>query len=245
MVPLDALPPALILLGGFPDRTANTQVAALLSTYFTVYNYDRRGHGDTPDSAPYSVDREYEDFDALIGAAGGSAFIYGTSGGGIMALEAAARGLAVTKIAIWEAPYFIEGSRPPLRTDYRELLTQMISENRRGDAVELFFTEAVGIPAPFVAPMRSTPFWPSMEKVAHTLIYDSMVVGDYSLPVERLASVTVPTLVLDGGTSNWLTDAANAVADALPNAQRRTLEGQPHNVAPEAVAPALVAFFAS
>ncbi|HLO17095.1 MAG TPA: alpha/beta hydrolase [Anaerolineales bacterium] len=65
------------------------------------------------------------------------------------------------------------------------------------------------------------------------------------MPTERLRTVTVPTLVLDGGETPWLSNTAQAVADTLPNAQRRTLKGQPHNVAPEAIAPALVEFFSS
>jgi hypothetical protein len=37
---------------------------------------------------------------------------------------------------------------------------------------------------------------------------------------------------------------AQALADILPNAQRRTLEGQTHAVDPQALAPLLVEFFA-
>jgi pimeloyl-ACP methyl ester carboxylesterase len=110
--------------------------------------------------------------------------------------------------------------------------------------VELFMTRAVGLPAEFVAPMRAAPGWPAMEKVAHTLVYDATLTGDFSLPTERVASVTVPTLVIDGGLTPWLSNAARAVAETLPGARRRTLDGQPHNVAPEAVAPVLVEFFA-
>ena len=96
----------------------------------------------------------------------------------------------------------------------------------------------------FVAPMRQAPSWGSMEGMAHAIVYEADVMGDYSLPAGRLASVTVPTLVLDGGQAAWISHAADAVAAALPDARRRTLEGQPHNVAADAVAPALVEFFA-
>jgi hypothetical protein len=84
-----------------------------------------------------------------------------------------------------------------------------------------------------------------METLAHTIVYEADVMGDYSLPAERVASVKVPTLVMDGGTTPWLSHGAQAVADVLPDAKRRTLEGQPHNVAPEAIAPALREFLVS
>jgi pimeloyl-ACP methyl ester carboxylesterase len=111
--------PAVIFLGAGPtDRNANAQLAGLLAPQFTVLNYDRRGRGDSGDTAPYAVDREYEDLEAVIDEAGGSAYVFGTSGGGILALEAAARGLAITKLAVWEPPYIVDDSRPPVPKDY-------------------------------------------------------------------------------------------------------------------------------
>ena len=220
-------------------------LAALLASSFTVFNYDRRGHGESGDTPPYVVEREIEDLDAIITEAGGSAFVYGTSGCAILALEAAARGLAprMKKLALWEPPYIVDDSRPPVPPDYKDQLTRLLAAGRRGDMIELFMTKAVGLPAEFVAPMRQAPFWAAQEALAHTLIYDATLTGDFSLPAEHIASVAVPTLVIDGGTTPWLSHAAEAVAQALPHAQRRTLHGQPHNVAPEALAPALVEFF--
>ena len=112
---------------------------------------------------------------------------------------------------------------------YTRQLTALLTEGRRGDAV---------------AGMRQTPIWPLFEAVAPTLAYDNAIMGDGSVPTERLASIAVPTLVIDGGASPaFMHNAAQAVANALPNAQRRTLEGQTHDVAPEALAPVLVEFF--
>jgi pimeloyl-ACP methyl ester carboxylesterase len=238
--------PAVVIVGGvLGDRSQQAPLAALLAERFTVYNYDRRGHGESGDTLPYAVEREIEDLDAMITEAGGEACVYGTSGLAILSLEAAARGLApkMKKLALWEPPYYVDDSHPPTPKDYKEQLTELLSSGRRGDMVELFMTQAVGMPAEFVAQMRNAPWWPLQEAAAHTLIYDATIVGDHSLPV-GLASVTVPTLVIDGGTTPWLSNAAEAVAATLPNAQRRTLPGQPHNVAPEAVAPVLAEFFA-
>jgi pimeloyl-ACP methyl ester carboxylesterase len=236
--------PAVVLINAGPtDRNVNAQLASLLAAQFTVFNYDRRGRGDSGDTAPYAVDREYEDLQAVIDAAGGSAYVFGNSGGGILAVEAAARGVAITKLALWEPPYILDGTRPPAPEDYKERLTELLAAGRRGDMVELFLTTAVGLPAEFVAPLRQSPFFPSMEAVAHTLVYDATIVGDFSLPTARIATVKVPTVVIDGGETPWLSAAAEAVADALPDAQRRTVEGQPHNFDAAALAPVVSDFF--
>jgi pimeloyl-ACP methyl ester carboxylesterase len=239
--------PAVVLVGGIlGDRSQQAPVAELLAARFTVLNYDRRGRGESGDTPPYAVEREIEDLEAVIDAAGGSAMVYGTSGCAVLALEAAAHGLApkIVKLALWEPSYIIAGSRPPPPRDYQAQLRALLSQGRRGDMVELFMTQAVGMPAEVVGQMRQAPWWPGQEALAHTLIYDAAIVGDYSIPTARLASVAVPALVIDGGETPWLSQSAQAVAEALPNAQRRTLPGQPHNVAPEAIAPVLAEFFA-
>ena len=195
----------------------------------------------------YAVEREVEDLDAVLNAAGGSAFVYGTSGPGVLCMEAAARGLSpkMKKLAVWEPPYILEGSRPPVPQDYKEQLARLLREGRKGDMIELFLTKAVGMPAEFVAPMRQSPLWAAQEAFAPTLVYDATLMGDFSLPKERIAKATVETLVIDGGTVAWMSQAAQAVADTLPHAHRRTLAGQPHNVADEAMAPVLREYFQS
>jgi pimeloyl-ACP methyl ester carboxylesterase len=238
--------PAIVLVGGvLGDHSQQAPLAQLLADHFTVFNYDRRGHGQSGDTAPYAIEREIEDLEAIINESGGRAALYGTSGCAVLALEAAAHGLApkIRKLAIWEPPYIVDDSRPPVPQDYKEQLTRLLQEGRRGDMVELFFTKAVGLPIEFVAPMRMQSFWAAQEALAPTLVYDATIMGDYSVPKERLATVQVPTLVIDGGQSLWMTQAAQAVAAALPNAQRRTLADQPHNVAAEVLAPVLVDFF--
>ena len=239
----------VLVSGALGDRASNARLAALLAPRFTVFNYDRRGRGESSDTPPYAVERELEDLRAVLEEAGGSAFVFGTSSGGNLALEAAARRLSITKLALWEPNFLVDDSRPPLPADYVTTVSQLVSSGRRGDAVEYFMTAAVGLPPEFVAPMRSMPMWQAMEGAAHTLAYDGSVVGDSMagnrLPSEPWASVTVRTLVLDGGQTPWLSGGAEAIAAALPNAQRRTLEGQTHDVAPDALAPVLREFFAS
>jgi pimeloyl-ACP methyl ester carboxylesterase len=240
--------PALILVGGaFQYRAIDpptAQLAALLAQQFTVFHYDRRGRGESGDTPPYAVEREIEDLAALIHEAGGQAAVFGMSSGGVLALDAAAGGLAITKLAVYELPYNSgdEDARQAAER-YTRQLRALLAEGRRGDAVALAMT-TWGAPAEAIAGMRQTPIWPLFEAVAPTLAYDDAIMGDGSVPTERLASITVPPLVMDGGASPaFMHNAAQAVAHTLPNAKRRTLEGQTHDVAPQVLAPVLVEFF--
>jgi hypothetical protein len=238
--------PALVIVGAGPtDRSANAPLAEVLSSRFTVFNYDRRGRGESGDTTPFSVDREFDDLAAVIDAAGGSVFVYGTSGGAAIALEAAARGLGTTMLALWEPPSIVDDEptrlRPP--TDYQAQLEAAVTAGRPGDAVELFFTLGIGWPAEWVAPMRDMPSWPAMEALARPLVYDAAIMGDFRPPIRRLRALDVPTLLIDGATVPWITSAVNLVARAIPGARRQTLTGQPHNVDAAVIAPALTEFF--
>lgn len=213
-----------------------------------MLNYDRRGRGESSDTLPYAIEREIEDLDALIKAGGGSAFLHGGSSGAALALEALARGLAITKLALYEPPFIVDESRPPLPEDYVTQLNEMVASGKRGDAVAFFMTRAVGMPIEAVVPMRQTPIWPTLEAAAHTLAYDGTIMGEmmsgHPLPRGKWDSITVPTLVMDGGASPvWMRNAVQALVDVLPRAQRRTLEDQTHVVSPEVLAPVLIAFF--
>ena len=238
-------PPVILVCGGSTDRMVNAPLAALLARRFTVFNYDRRGRGDSGDTPPYAVERELEDLDAVVRAAGGSAWVWGSSSGAALALEAAARGLAISRLALWEPPYRLQdgGPRPP--ADTAKVYTELVSQGRRGDAVEFFMAKVVRLPDEFVVQARNAPFWKAQEALAHTLAYDATIMGDYEVPAERVATVTTPTLVLTGGASPpWMHETARAIAGLLPEGRHRVLEGQEHNVAPEAIAPALEEFFA-
>ena len=222
-------------------------LAELLAPHFTVFTYDRRGRGDSGNTAPYAVEREIEDIEALIKAAGGSAFIYGISSGAALALEAASRGLAIKKLALYEAPFIVDDSRAPIPKDFLARLKGLLASDRRGDAVKLFM-KLVGVPGIFIFLMRFMPAWSKLTGVAHTLPYDITIVEDNQrgkpLPDERWATATIPTLVVAGGKSPlWLRRAMKALGDVLPNAQRRTLAGQTHMVKPKSLAPVLVEFF--
>lgn len=241
--------PALILVSGaLGDRMAAVSLTPLLSPHFTVFAYDRRGRGDSGDTAPYAVEREVEDIEALIKEAGGSAVVYGHSSGAVLALRAAAHTRAITKLALYEPPFIVDASRRPVPQDYVSHLNELVAAGRRGEAVEYFMTKAVGVPSEIVTQMRQSPMWAGMEKVAHTLAYDGQIMGDtmagHPLQAEQWTSVTIPTLVMDGGASeDWVHHTVQTLTDMLPNARRRTLEGQTHNVDPAILAPFLIEFF--
>jgi pimeloyl-ACP methyl ester carboxylesterase len=197
-----------------------------------------------------------------VDEAGGSAFLYGLSSGAVLGLEAASKLPAkVKKLAMYEPPFIIDDSRPPVPQDYVQRLDEAIAAGRPGDAVEIFMTEAILLPAEFVAQMRHVPVdelfdsemkppeWAEMEQVAHTLAYDGAIMGDTMsgrpLPTRKWASATPPTLVITGGNSEtFFHDGAKALVENLPKAQHYVLEGQDHAVAPSALAPVLVEFFA-
>lgn len=244
--------PALILVGGmFEQRAMESETAKLaalpyLSQHFTVIHYDRRGRGDSTDKLPYSVEREVEDIEALINEAGGSAYLFGISSGAALAFEAAmALDGKVKKLALYEPPYNNDDEARQKWKQFRQQLNELLSEGRKGDAVGLFMM-LLGMPAEQLEEMRQYPMWPMWEAIGHTVAYDAAVVGeDGSLPTRRAAHLTVPTLVMDGGATEFpfMHETAVALAKAIPNAQHRTLEGQTHEVAAEALAPVLVAFF--
>jgi len=244
--------PAVILVGGaFVDRSKNAPLATELAARFSVYNYDRRGRGDSGDTQPYAVEREIEDIQALIAEAAGSAHLYGISSGGALALEAAAAGIPVDRLAVYEVPYNMAEDGPQRHREYVEQLEGFLAEGRRGDAAELFMRLA-GASEEMVAGARSSPMWPGLEAIAHTLAYDAACMGDNRPPTARLATITRPTLVATGGASpesfvggggDFFGKAADAIAASIPQAERQTIEGQTHMVDPKALAPVLERFF--
>ena len=238
-------PPVILVCGGSVDRWSNAGLAALLASDFSSFNYDRRGRGDSGDTPPYAVEREIEDIAALAQAAGGSAYLYGSSSGAALALEAAAQlPGTITKLVLWEPPYILDpAARPP--ADQVEQYERMLSEGRPEDAAEYFMAKVVGLPPEFVAGAKAQPFWPSQVALARTLPYDARIMGDYSLPTATAAKVAIPTLVLAGEASfPFMIETAAALAKALPNGRLGTLAGQSHDVSPEVLAPAMKAFLA-
>jgi pimeloyl-ACP methyl ester carboxylesterase len=222
----------------------NEGVGKLLAGQFRTYAYDRRGRGQSTDTAPYSVEREIEDIAALIEIAGGPVTLFGWSSGAVLALDAAAAGLPITRLAVFEPPFVVDDSRPPLPTDYVERLDAAVAAGRPGDAVEIFMTAAAGMPAEMVEGMRHSDFWPVLEAVAPTIAYDGRIMATTMsgrpLPTDRWDTITIPTLVMHGTrTFPSIITAAHALTKLLPTATLLPVDGENHDVAAEILAPAL------
>ncbi len=238
--------PVILVDGAFCSRSLGPmpKLAPLLARHFTVFAYDRRGRGDSGDTAPYAVEREIEDLDALIRQAGGSAFVYAISSGAALALEAAASGLNIKRLALYEPPFMVGDPRHRPPADSEAQLTRLVSAGRRGDAVTFYMKDVIGMPGLLVAAFRLLPMWSKLKAVANSLPYDAAVMGDFSLPTRRAASVTIPTLVLSGEKSMpVLRQAAARLAEVVPGARHQALKGQTHNVSAKALAPVLTEFF--
>jgi len=239
-------PPIILVVGAFNERSTGAPLAATLSNHFTVFNYDRRGRGASGDTVPYATLREIEDLDAIITEAGGQAAVFGYSSGAILALMAAARGLSITKLACYDPPFFGDAQSSQRFKELVEQLAELIALGQRGEAVELFQTQALSIPASIVAQMRQAPFWPALEAIAPTLVYESTLLGEMDVLAEQLPSITVKTLVISGGeVQARMLQAAQVVADALLTASYRSLSGQTHDLVPAVLAPVLEEFFVS
>src|SRR5713226_5155261 len=217
-------PPVILIDGALCYRGMGQsgQLAELLAPYFTVFTYDRRGRGESGDTAPYRVEREVEDVAEVLSEAGGAAFLWGTSSGAVLALEAANRLRGIKKLALYEAPFIVDDSRSTTERDWAKI-AEAVAANRRSEAVKLFL-KSVGVPAFFISVMPLMPMWPKLKAIAHTLLYDGAIVGDNQrgkpLPGGRWASVTVPALVMDGGKSpEWMHHGNRSLASALPNAR--------------------------
>lgn len=243
--------PALILVGGaFSYRRYKSwvQLAELLAPRFRVISYDRRGRGDSGDAPEYAVDREIEDLDALVRAAGGSAHVFGMSSGGVLALRAAAAGVPIRRAVVYQPPFGVDASGHVPPRHFGARLDELGRSGRRGRTVSYFMREGMGAPRAFVGLLRvARPIWRNLEAVAHTLPYDYAVMGDtvHGKPLARepWASIATPTLVVAGGKSPAsLRKASDELAERMPNADRRILEGQSHNVSMKMLAPVLEEF---
>jgi pimeloyl-ACP methyl ester carboxylesterase len=242
-------PPLVIALGAFCDRKTFVPPASLTGT-FTVCTFDRRGRGDSGDTQPYSADREVEDLTAVLQAAGSGAFVagsgafvFGHSSGAALALRAAAQGAPISALVAYEAPYMIPGTRP-LAENPGARIREMVGAGRRGEAVRFWMTDVVAGPPEMVSRMESSPMWSGLEALAHTLPYDLELAGDQGIPMDYLAKITVPVLVLGGAKSpEWFQRTVRETTAAIPGARLTMLEGYDHGAPPEALAPVLTEFF--
>ena len=241
-------PPVLIVGGALSDRRAAVNLSEALASRMTAIAIDRRGRGDSGDTQPYAVEREIEDIAALIDTVGGSSFVLGHSSGAVLSLRAAEAGLPIQRLALYEPPFIVDDSRPPLPEDYVAHIDELISAGRGGDAVEYFMATGPRIPEPAIEGAKRSPAWAGMTAIAHTLSYDNRIMGDTmagdAAPLARWSTLATPILVLAGGDSPpSMQHAAAGLAAVLPNATMQTLAGQTHGASSDVLAPVLLEFF--
>ena len=255
-------PPLVIVWGalGALDSPFTKAMREELAKSFTVYDYDRRGRGGSDDAGasergrasthvgsgdtkPFSVQREIEDLRAVCEAAGGNPYVWATSSGAALALEAAAAGVPMRMLAAHEPPYMVGEHAAKFDKDYERKVTRLVAEGKRSEAVA-YFMRTVGVPAPFVWLMRLMPFWKKAVAVAHTLPYDAAAMNGFAPPEKRLRDVRVPTVVLVGtSTPASLKAAAAEVSRLVPGARLIEMPKQNHGVKPVALRPVLAETF--
>lgn len=236
--------PAIIIISGALSHRKmfrDNPLPGKLAQQFTVFLYDRRGRGESADVQPYAVEREIEDIEALVREAGGSAFLYGVSSGGALALQAAAKlgSAQVPKLAIYEPPY---GQKQQDFAAQKQGVTEIVRTGAPGEAAA-FFLSAIGTPPAALEDMKRAPQWEEMKKMDFTLAYDYAVLGDGAVPEDVVKTIRVPTLVMNGDSMPFMPATANRITELIPGARHKTFEGQAHQVDAEVMAPVLIEFF--
>lgn len=242
--------PAIVLVDGamcWREMGPATPLAKELEDSFTVYTYDRRGRGESGDTKPYSTQREVEDLQAMIEAAGGSVKIYAISSGVALALETANSTPGITGMVLYEAPIFTDNTRKPVPTDYVQRMDQLVAEGDNAGAVKHFMQKGIGVPWFALLMMQAFGMFRKMAPVGPTLPYDTAFVTPFwtyrPLPPNRWPNATMPVLSIGGSKSDtWMQNAQKAIAANLPNARHKTLEGQNHMVSATAIAPIIKEF---
>jgi pimeloyl-ACP methyl ester carboxylesterase len=236
--------PALIITGGsLGDHRFYVPLAAELAKHFTVYNFDRRGRGQSGDTQPYAVERELDDLAALIDDAGGRVLLYGHSAGSAFALRAAAAGLSIAKLVLADPPYGRRGDADDAaRARQDEAARTIQASHDRGDhrGNAAFFLSGFGLPPGAVDEMLDSPGGEMMIDSARALPYDYAMVGDGLVPNALAAEVTVPTLVMTPASAP---KSAEALVEAMPNARLQPMPDSAHELAPTDIARLLVSFF--
>lgn len=236
--------PALVYITGaicFRKFRPVAADAAVFSTRFTVYNYDRRGRGDSGNTMPYAVEREIDDIEAVIDAAGGSAILYGHSSGAALALEAAARmPHKIAGLVIYDASYVHDEAEQVSYAQLAAKIGNLLERREHGRALKVFL-QGIGMPRPFIALLPLFPGWKTMKALAPTLMYD-IGITEVLPPLERFTSIDLPVHVTVGAKSPAsLHQVARQLAEAIPHSTHRMLAGQDHMVSAKAMMPILTA----
>jgi pimeloyl-ACP methyl ester carboxylesterase len=223
--------------GVFNDHTRCADLASALGRDHTVILYDRRGRGESGDTPPYAIEREVEDLAALVSLVDGPVTVFGYSSGAILALLAAASGVPMGGLVMFEPPYAfgrpVDGGMPAR-------LAELVAAGRPGDAVATFQTEVIGLPAETVAHIRQSPMWPGLEAMAQSMVYDATITATLAVPTAAMTAATTPALIMYGA-STWpgLRDAAHELAKLMPAARLIEVDAANHDIPTQETATAI------
>lgn len=236
--------PALILIGGaLGDHHFYSPLANEFAKHFTVYNFDRRGRGQSGDTQPYSVEREVEDVDALLADAGEQAFVYGHSAGSALALRAAAAGLNIAKLVLADPPFRRHGDTDEAaKARQAEEAAKIQAFHDQGDhkGAAAFFLSGFGLPPEAVEEMLQSPEGARLIDCARALPYDYAQVGDGLVPNELAVKAAMPTLIL---TAETAPETAQVLVKIMPSAQLQMMKASAHDLAPTDIARVVTPFF--
>jgi pimeloyl-ACP methyl ester carboxylesterase len=236
--------PVVMIGGGLNDRFMFAPMARMLSERFRVYNVDRRGRGDSGMGDPdtFTIEREVEDLAAVMEAVGEPAHVFGNCTGGIVAVHAAAAGVPMSKLAIYEPPYLY----PKITPSHMVELRRLIDEDRREEAVTLFGMEIVGFLTPeTLDTFKAHPAWTAFEANAPSMLYDAIIDDQHSaIPYELLPRITAPTYIMCGSdTASTIREACEILAREIAETELVFLEGEGHVVDQKRAAPMVLEFF--
>ena len=178
----------------------------------------------------------------MVAAAGEPPFVYGHSSGGALALEAAASGVNMRSLAVYEPPYTGDDHPGP---EFGRRLDQLVAAGRRDDAAEQWLA-MTGTPPPIIDSIKRSPGWAQRQALAHTLSQDLRLANDGHVPIERVKRIDAPVLAIAGAASApWAPSTTATLARELPHATEQILDGQQHIPADPVIAAILQSFFRS
>ncbi|MER6910140.1 alpha/beta hydrolase [Streptomyces sp. NPDC000594] len=238
-------PPVVVIGGGLNDRAMFTPLSTIMSERFTVYTYDRRGRGDSGEGDPgrWTIDREIEDLAAILDAVGEPSHVFANCTGGMIAVLAAAGGLPMLRLGLYEPPYWSS----PTTAEQVSTLRRLIDEDRREEVVTLFSRDIVGfLDDESIEKFKTHPAWAAFQTMTRSTYYDALINRDHlALPYDALHRIGVPTLVMRGDEGQRVIhDACARIAEEVPGAELVTMHGYDHLFDQKAGAPLLMEFFA-
>jgi pimeloyl-ACP methyl ester carboxylesterase len=208
--------PGIILLhGGVKGSQSLTQLGSALSDEFTVYIPDRRGRGMSgPFGDHYGLKREVEDMDALIKKTGAE-YVFGTSTGGIIALQSALCLNTIHKLVLFELPIYVNQTE---MDNYNAIINRYDKEVSEGKLTSAMLTASDISSKVSNDPISKWYFIPNAiwRPIFRILIEaDGLIQGKGDVTIKELIPTFHYDLILVNETKGRLADYKNVSAKVL------------------------------